>query len=125
MGPCGNGKTTLINNLCGTELSAGLAAESLTRDVTEVKCMYNYDLPLVFYDSPGTTALKAKLDHAVHLKQLLEFKPVNTVFILIRFIDRIDELLVELSKQSKMLGDFPNIVFLISHIDILKSDEER
>ena len=50
---------------------------------------------------------------------------MNTVFILIRFIDRIDELLVELSKQSKMLGDFPNIVFLISHIDILKSDEER
>ena len=58
MGPCGHGKTSLVNNLCGSDLQARMAAESLTRDVTELKCQYDYDLPLIFYDSPGTTAHK-------------------------------------------------------------------
>ncbi len=36
MGPCGDGKTSLINHLCGTKLPSGNAANSLTRDVTEL-----------------------------------------------------------------------------------------
>ncbi len=34
MGPCGNGKTTLINHICGTDLPTGQTATSLTRNVT-------------------------------------------------------------------------------------------
>ena len=117
MGPCGYGKSTLVNNLCDSKLSAGLSGQTLTRDITEMECKIEYDTPLVFYDTPGTTAHKEKLDHAGHLKFLLEYRPVNGIFVLVKFDSRIDEMLFIFSKHKNMLQNSPNIVYVITHID--------
>lgn len=40
MGPCGNGKTCLVNHLCGSNLPAGDTPSSLTRNITELKSQF-------------------------------------------------------------------------------------
>lgn len=40
MGPCGNGKTCLVNNLCGSDLPTGQTATSLTRNITEIRSQF-------------------------------------------------------------------------------------
>lgn len=125
MGPCGNGKTSLVNNLCGSDLPAGEAAQSLTRNITELKSQFQYHIPFVIYDTPGTTAHVDKLEHATHLKCLLEYKPVNTVCILIKFDKRYDELINNIYRQVKMLKGYEkNIVFLVSHFDMAAKPKE-
>jgi predicted GTPase len=34
MGECGNGKSSLLNNVCGTKIKAGEAKGSMTRDLS-------------------------------------------------------------------------------------------
>ena len=118
MGPCGNGKTCLVNNLCGSNLPAGNTTSSLTRNITELKSQFEYPVPFVIYDTPGTTAHVDKLEHATHLKCLLEYRPVNAVCILVKFDGRYDELISNIYRQVKMLESYKkNIVFLVSHFD--------
>lgn len=40
MGPCGNGKTCLVNHLCGSDLPFGDTKHSLTRNITELKSQF-------------------------------------------------------------------------------------
>lgn len=61
MGPCGNGKTTLVNHLCGSNLPAGNTASSLTKKITELKTQFDYPIPFVIFDTPGTTSHIDKL----------------------------------------------------------------
>lgn len=122
MGPCGSGKTCTVNNLCGSNLPCGESWSSLTRNITEIKGQFDYPVPLVIYDTPGTTAHVDKLQHATHLKCLLEHKPVNTVCIVIKFYERYGELINNIYRQVKMLEPYKkNIVFLVSHFDLAKN----
>ena len=50
-----------------------------------MKSRFEYEIPLVFYDTPGTSSHSSKLEHAILLKHLLEYRPLNTVFILVKF----------------------------------------
>ena len=125
VGPCGNGKTTIINNLCGSNLDSGIASESLTRDVTEMKCQFDYDIPMVYYDTPGTDAKTAKLEHAILLKHLLEYRPLNAVFVLVNIKTRIDDLVNTFYKHNKMMEDCPNIVYVVTHMDTLSAEERE
>ena len=125
MGPCGNGKTCLVNNLCGSNLQVGNSKSSLTRNITELKSQFEYPVPFVIYDTPGTTAHVDKLEHATHLKCLLEYRPVNTVCILVKFDGRYDELISNIYRQVKMLESYKkNIVFLVSHFDLAENPIE-
>lgn len=85
MGPCGNGKTTFINHLCGSDLQTGHTKSSLTRNLTELKSQFQYERNFVIYDTPGTTAREDKLRHAIYLRELLNFKPINSIIILVRY----------------------------------------
>lgn len=90
IGPCGSGKTCLINHLCGSDLPSGSANSSLTRDVTQLSAQFLYNPRFILYDTPGTTAVKDKMQHAVLVKEILTWKPVNAVFILVQFQNRFD-----------------------------------
>lgn len=124
MGPCGNGKTCLINHLCGSDLPTGHVKSSLTRDITELKSQFQYDQNFVIYDTPGTTSSEDKLMHAVHLKELITFKPINSVLILVKYEPRYDDILRNIYKQVKMLKGYEeNIIFAVSHFDLAEKPE--
>lgn len=55
MGNCGNGKTSLINNLCGTNHKVGEALLSITRNIEQSKVI-PYDEKFIIYDTPGTNS---------------------------------------------------------------------
>lgn len=82
MGACGNGKTALMNNICGTSYSMGQGMHSLTQNIT-AELVEN--IPgggtFIIYDTAGTTSdVKVSL-HAQLLKASLTHKPLNTVLI--------------------------------------------
>jgi GTPase Era involved in 16S rRNA processing len=82
-----------------------------------MECKTKYDKPLIFYDTPGTPIRKGKKEDAGLLKFILEYKTVNVIFVLVKFDVRLDEMLFSFSKHKNMLGGFPNIVYVITHID--------
>jgi predicted GTPase len=53
MGYCGNGKTSLFNNLCDTKYSTGSSLGSLTRDIAYEDVIYKPKLFRI-YDTPGS-----------------------------------------------------------------------
>lgn len=50
-----------------------------------MESLEKYDLPFIIYDTPGTTAHVDKLRHAIHLKELLCYRPINSVIILVKY----------------------------------------
>jgi len=57
IGPCGNGKTTLMNKLCGTTYDAKQQHSSLTREIKPNHCRYEYRTPFIIIDTPGSTSM--------------------------------------------------------------------
>lgn len=118
IGPCGSGKTCLINHLCGSDLPSGSANSSLTRDVTQLSAQFLYNPRFILYDTPGTTSVKDKMQHAVLVKEILTWKPVNAVFILVQYKNRFDELITTIKAQVNLIKGYEHlIVFLVSHFD--------
>lgn len=89
MGGCGNGKTSLLNNLCGTSHPTGESLHSQTRNVTAEPVQLVEDLgKFIVYDTPGTTAHEGMSMHAALLRASLTHKPLNVVFVSIKFENR-------------------------------------
>jgi predicted GTPase len=53
LGFTGSGKTSLLNNLCGTNEPVGFAQESLTQVITSADCCYYPEGSLHIFDTPG------------------------------------------------------------------------
>lgn len=119
VGPCGCGKTCLINHICGSHLPQGSGRSSLTRDVTQLPSQYFYEPHFIVYDTPGTTSIQEKLPHAVLLKSILTWKPLNTVFVMVKYHNRFDELIQSIFNQVYLLKGYEHsIVFLVSFFDL-------
>lgn len=88
MGPCGNGKTETINSICGTYYITAETRVSLTREITRNLSLIESKPPFYLIDTPGTTSTVDKLKHAVFLKTALTWKPLNAVFIMVKFENR-------------------------------------
>lgn len=124
IGPCGSGKTCLINHLCGSDLPHGSSNSSLTRDVTQLPSQFLYKPQFILYDTPGTTAVKEKMQHAVLVREILTWKPVNTVYVLVGYKNRFDDLISTIKVQVNLIKGYEHlIVFLVSHFDISKDPE--
>lgn len=57
IGPCGHGKTSLMNILCGTTYQAKQQYNSATRDIQANICQYEYANPFIIIDTPGSTSM--------------------------------------------------------------------
>ena len=115
MGACGNGKTTLMNNICGTNLSVGQGMHSVTQNIT-AEMVENIPAggSFVIYDTAGTTSdVKVSL-HAQLLRASLTHKPLNVVFAQTKYgVGRGIDSIKELIRQMQMVGNYKsNVVFL-------------
>lgn len=88
IGPCGNGKTTLMNILCGTNFSANQQFSSSTREIQSSVCKQEYEKTFQIFDTPGSTSTENKYMHAAYIRQALTVKPLNAVFIMVKFETR-------------------------------------
>jgi GTPase Era involved in 16S rRNA processing len=88
IGGCGNGKTSLMNNLCGTNYLTGDALQSQTRNITAAKMAHLAQGKCVIYDTPGTTPDQEVSLHATLLKATLTQRPLNVIFINVIFQTR-------------------------------------
>ena len=56
--------------------------------------------------------------HAAYLKQALTLAPLNTVFILVKYENRLEDIILSCQRQSLLVQGYEEkIVFLITHID--------
>lgn len=85
MGGCGNGKTSLMNNICGTSHRVGQEMHSLTRNITREKVLYVEPEDFNMYDTAGTTSDQQVSLHAGLLRATLTHKPLNTIFVHVKF----------------------------------------
>lgn len=92
--------------------------------MTQLPSQFLYQPQFILYDTPGTTAVKEKMQHAVLVKEILTWKPVNTVYILVDYKNRFDELISRIKAQVNLIKGYEHlIVFLVSHFDNEKDPE--
>lgn len=117
MGDCGWGKTLLLNKLCGTNFKAGITnGSSLTKQINPSKSLYSPNFYL--FDTPGTTSSEEIKKHALLLKASLEIRPMNAIFIISEFFERIDDVIDHLKSMYSMVECYKeNIIFMISKFD--------
>jgi energy-coupling factor transporter ATP-binding protein EcfA2 len=94
MGKTGAGKTTLCNMLCGTNHNTKAARGSVTQNLYQnpVNCgSYSFNL----LDTPGTDSQIEPYKHAILLKEALTGAAINTVFFVIKYDSRFDNIIMD------------------------------
>ena len=62
--------------------------------------------------------------HAAYIRQALTVKPLNAVFIMVKFDSRFIDIYKHMAVQSKMLEDNTDkIVYIITHLDLADNPE--
>lgn len=118
MGACGNGKTSLMNNICGTVHGVGEGMHSMTRNITCERVAYLEQSRFKVYDTPGTTSHEEVPKHASLLKASLTHRPVNIIFINIKYDNRGIEFIRDMQSQTYMVDRYSDhVVYLVSHVD--------
>lgn len=117
MGYTGSGKTTLFNKMCGTKRESGAAIESVTRDLCVNGVIHgNYSSELI--DTPGNNSSIDAYKHAYLLRAALISKPLNAIFVVIKYHSRFTDLADTLYHQLELIQKYESkVVVMISHWD--------
>ena len=91
MGKTGAGKTTLCNKLCGTDHKNGSARGSVTVELFE-NFVNVGDYAFRLIDTPGTDSQVDTFKHALLLREALTCTAVNTIFVVIKYDGRFDNM---------------------------------
>ena len=118
LGDVGTGKSTLVEKLTGREGRSSNANESFTR-ATDVFWVPDYSL--IVADTPGSNALKEKLEHNVHIGAALNFRPVSRILIVVKAETRIDSVIDNVRKYADRFLELPMDVVgvLVTHMDVV------
>jgi hypothetical protein len=124
VGKTGVGKTTVENNLCGTDYTFGAGLGSMTKYLhrNAVLCGDNaFDL----IDTPGTDSKDDCFRHAYLLKKALTLAPLHTIFLIIRYEPRFEKILDTYEELSEKFVNYGHkFVVMISHWDLSKNPEQ-
>ena len=124
MGKTGAGKTTLCNMLCGTKHSTKAARGSVTQNLYEnpVNCGSN---AFNLLDTPGTDSQIEPYKHAILLKEALTGTEINTIFFIIKYDSRFDNIIMNYNELEIPVTKYADkVVVMISHWDQSKSPED-
>ena len=116
-GKTGVGKTTIVNNLCGTNHAVDDSGISITRELfcNTVNCGNN-SFELV--DTPGTDSSEEIYHHSFLLWSALTTKKFNTIFVTVKY-DRCQRVLKDLIQQMNMFKGFAHkVVVLLTYWDV-------
>ena len=118
LGDVGTGKSTLVEKLTKTEGRSSDANESFTKDSV---VFWIPDGSLIVADTPGSNALKDKLEHNVHVAAAINFRPVSRIFIVVKAETRIDTVVDNVRKYADRFLELPMDVVgvLVTHMDMV------
>jgi predicted GTPase len=103
MGGCGNGKTSLLNNICLSKLPIGESMHSKTRNITWERVQFLKSGKFIIYDTPGTTSDQETSLHATLLRTTLTYKPINVVFLQVKYERRGIDFIKDMYVQSQVI----------------------
>ena len=123
LGDVGTGKSTLVEKLTKRQGRSSNANESFTR-ASEV--FWVPDGSLIVADTPGSNALKEKLEHNVNIAAALNFRPVSRILIVVKAETRIDNVVDNVRKYADRFLELPMDVVgvLVTHMDVVDWGEE-
>lgn len=124
MGRKGVGKTTLFNMLCKTQHAAGEAAASVTDKLYLNNVSVGED-SFCLIDTPGTNSKTDCYKHAVLVRESLTAKNINTIFIVVKYEKRFDDILDNYLEVQELVYKYTHkIVILVSHWDECRKPKE-
>ena len=74
VGDVGSGKSTILEKLTGARNKSSNSFESFTR---ASEGLYTPDRSLIVADTPGSNAMRDKMEHNVWIARALNFQPVS------------------------------------------------
>ena len=111
-GSVGNGKTYLLNKLCGTSYPTADDGYSCTRTV---QFSYSLNHNMVIIDFPGLNAVKDIVGHLKTQKTALSAIPIRMICFIIKYSSRNDDFERELSQMLYIFNSYTsNIAIIIS-----------
>ena len=124
LGDVGTGKSTILEKLTGVKGKSSDANESFTKTST---VLWVPDGSLIVSDTPGSNALKDKLEHNVEIAGALNFRPVSRMFIVVKAETRIDNVVDNVRKYADRFLELPMDVVgvLVTHMDMVDWTEKE
>jgi len=116
LGDVGSGKSTIVEKLTGEKERSSDAYESVTKTSEP---FWVPDGSLIVCDTPGSNAMKEKLEHNVWIAGALNFRPVSRILIIVKAETRIDNVVDNVRKYADRFLDLPMEVvgILVTHMD--------
>ena len=123
-GSVGNGKTYLLNKICGEDFLTSDKGYSCTRNVQHAFSL-KYDMIII--DFPGLNAVKDIIGHLRVQKTALSAIPVRMICFVIKYSPRNDNFEVELGQMLMIFSNYiKNIVIIITKSeDIVKNTKRK
>lgn len=123
LGDVGTGKSTIVEKLTGKKGRSSDANESFTKTS---RAFWVRDGSLIVSDTPGSNALKDKLDHNIWIAGALNYRPVSRIFIVVKAETRIDNVVDNVRKYADRFLELPMDVVgvLVTHMDMVDWTEE-
>jgi GTPase Era involved in 16S rRNA processing len=91
MGHCGSGKTSIYNKICGTNYLTKVSKFSNTTEPTIDDTLFGNSFTII--DTPGDNSKKDVKMNALMLKHSVSFFPLNAIFIVVKFHDRVESMI--------------------------------
>ena len=124
LGDVSTGKSTIVEKLTGEKGRSSDANESFTKTSS---VLWVPDGSLIVSDTPGSNALKDKLQHNIEIAVALNFRPVSRIFIVVKGETRIDNVVDNVRKYADRFLELPMDVVgvLVTHMDMVDWTEEE
>lgn len=117
-GLVGHGKTTILNNVCGTSFETSESGFSCTRDV---QSGFSLKGDMIVIDFPGLHSTKDTIKHLKKQKKTLKVIPVKMICFVIKYDKRYDHLIDHLTQMLKIFYEYKdNITVIITHSEECK-----
>ncbi|XP_078382049.1 uncharacterized protein LOC144664721 [Oculina patagonica] len=123
LGDVGTGKSTITEKLTGEKGMSSDANESFTKTS---KVFWVPDGSLIVSDTPGSNALKDKLEHNTWIAGALNYRPVSRIFIVVKAETRIDNVVDNVRKYADRFLELPMdvVAVLVTHMDMVDWKEK-
>ena len=118
LGDVGTGKSTVAEKLTKREGRSSNASEGHTK---ASQVFWVPDGTLIVADTPGSNALRDKLEHNVQIAAAINFRHVSRIFIVVKAETRIDTVVDNVRKYADCFLELPMDVVgvLVTHMDVV------